>query len=609
MAGKTILGLKSEHFPVVNFDSDEEDRFDFEEKTDDQELTFSVQPHTLPCLDLNHHHFSSPQNSPRVSSFDDASPLISAFLSTLSDFKLPPPFSGQLYFIPEHIVSDLYSEKLDEFAKNDQTDFPLDLNNLHINILAQVSLVKYYKNQEEDLLHYLTDDTANVLDSRIKSLIHFCLSKTEDRQISTYHKINSISEFIKTSTLAPISILFEDFNLQILVHSLCSDLISLFPHHPLLPSLIDKFTIIDPKATDLIATIPDEVDDDDDSSDDFYDQLKNIQTKPQPIKIEALNLFTHSITNVLENTQSTLSNYLTITVTEPPSMVTFEQHISDGSNVTQLTPNQFKDWVTSLPTTKKETDLNFRSLKKSKSTFPQPEDKFYSLPTGLHDDNEVKEATAETILKLLSYKGPMTDLIPDLPTVFNPNLFPIYFPLLQLIQADSAVLLRRDLVSPNLLSIEFEAHKMLTSENYGDLQKCIDDLMALLNIQAPLRRKSEVSEADFDGDEISQPVNIARLEQNRKPPTHDTPFPDSTISLLALCDIEFINNGRSPLTLSHSSGHAQIRIPLKQRQRAELLYDLYTRDVYPPYFSFRAAVAMAVNLAESDISLAVDFLF
>ena len=175
MAGKTILGLKTEHFPVVNFDSDEEDRFDFEEKTDDQELTFSVQPHTLPCLDLSHHHFSGPQNSPRVSSFDDASPLISAFLSTLSDFKLPQPFSGPLYFI--HIVGDLYSEKLDEFAKNDQKDFPLDLNNLHINILAQVSLVKYYKNQEEDLLHYLTDDTANVLDSRIKSLLHFCLSK------------------------------------------------------------------------------------------------------------------------------------------------------------------------------------------------------------------------------------------------------------------------------------------------------------------------------------------------------------------------------------------------------------------------------------------------
>ncbi|OHT15964.1 hypothetical protein TRFO_13654 [Tritrichomonas foetus] len=655
-----------------NEDDDDFDVFGSDSSADG-ELKFQINPTPAPHIELNPTppRFSTQnKNYEKIKSFDEASPQISSFLTQLNEnrnclnLNTTNTATELIYFIPEHLATDEFSKELDRFVKSEieNDEFKLDTKESHINILAQIEIAKYYKNSKKEntntpnnidkdetsdfpddfnesndvielspnksingpenpppqisisqlssnsslhstssssfhsnsnfplklasppsldsldnsLSQYLTEN----LDSRISSLIYFILSKNDNREISLYHKIQCLTEFIKTNSVAPIAHLFPDFSIPKISKSLCHDLVILFPHHPLLPSLIDKFTFIDNSISDLLSFIPDE--ESDDSFFDFADSdsLPRPMSLPLTISLPAIN---DGITNLLEFCPNSLANIVTITVQEPPSLLTFENHF--------LSPNLFQDWIMSLSPQNNGTKIPLSSNQpKKKPNFRNSNDFYRSLPTSLHTEQEI-EATPELLEKLLYSTENMKDRIAQLPTTVDPSLFPLHYPLLHIVNASSAVVQKRGFMYPAILGNEFEAHKILSTDSMDGLQNCIDNFQKLIKIEIP-----------------GKPIEL--LDETRSLPTKDTPCPNTMIALTALCDIEFIMNGRSPLNLlDFARQNSFLAFEQNKNWRAEAIYELYTKDQFPPYLCFRACFAMALNLSETNLSLAADILF
>lgn len=604
MERKTVLGLKATPLSLMQENSEEEDEIDFFESDtlNDQGLMFSVRP--LPAIhpELTSNPNIAHKNNSKITSFEEASPLISSFLSSLPDFQIPPVFEGPLYFIPDHVMNEQYSEELDRFAKDPDpnSQFNLDLIDAHINVLAQVSIVKFFKGQDIDFSSFLDDSILNVIDNRITALIHYCMSNGDDHQVTSYHRIHSITEFIKTPSVAPVSSLFPDFTLQKISHDLCKDLISLFPHHPLLPSLIDKFnSTIDPTANELLSLIPDDDEDDDaDFSDTFIESIKSVQNKPQPlINIQTISSFNEIVTNPLENCQPSFSNALIITVLAPPSMVTYKQYINDN-------PILFKDWINSLYTSCIESEksspfvLPTSISKRKKQMYRKSEEKFQSMPLTirLDSDDEDVTLTSENIVQIFSYSGSMNDLQAMFNSIFAPTLFPLNYSVAHLIYSDPKVIYKpRNFIYPSIIDNEYKAHTISDNKTFDEV---IEGFKKIVNTH------------NFNNDENpSQKVKIEKLQIKRDLPNKDTETPPLTVQLIALSDIEFVMHERSPITFDRNSSQPPDPKDSEKQIRGEQLFEIYSHDVFPPYLTFRAATALALNIVDSNSSLAVDFLF
>lgn len=605
MEGKTVLGLKMTNIPLLQGDGEEEDDIDFFESDplNDKGLTFSIKqpvihPDLAPISITSH-------NIMKITSFEQATPLITSFLSTLPDFQIPPPFEGSLYFVPDHVINEKYSQELDRYAKDTDpnSEFSLDLDDAHVNVLAQISIVKFFKGQNIDFSHFLDESTLNVIDNRIIALIHYCMSKSDDHQVSSYHRIHSISEFIKTPSVAPISILFPDFTLQKISHDLCIDLVSMFPHHPLLPSLVEKFnSIIDPTANELLSLIPeDDGDEDTDFSDSFFESINNVQKKQQPlININVINTFNEIVPNALDINQS--SNVISVELQEPPSMVTYKNYINESDLNAQLTPNLFKDWVLSLYPHLKECErlspfiLPTKVSKQQKQLYRKSEEKFQSMPTSLRiDDDDEINLSSENLLQVITYTGSMNDLQTMFGTIFAPSLFPLNYTIAHMIYADPKVPYKpRSFIYPAIIENEYKGHKISDNQTLSEVIESFEKLAKI----------------DAQNDEQStNEVKIESLQSKRDLPNKDTESPPLTVQLMALSDIEFLMHERSPLTFDHNSSQPPFSKDSEKTTRGQQLFQIYTKYIYPPYLTFRAATALALNVIDTDATLAINFLF
>ena len=632
---KPLIGLKMTFsISKVSLSGEEEDSDVFFDSDDDDNspLSFSSKP-------------SSPQKpiipppppmkaENKITSFDDALPKITVILSSLDDYKENLAEKGEIYFVPEHIASDELSSALNTFANSQDPNVTFEkiadfkAEESHENILAQIDIVRFYKNQKIDFTKY----NIKNLDSRISALIYFFLAKNDDRKASLFYYIKSLSEYLKNHSNAPVSSLFPEFTLKNIIHGLCCDLTNLFPHNPLLPSVIHKFSSFDPSAPNLLDLIgEDDEESDSDFSDSFFDEIQTIHQRQAPLINPTLVLQSSApLSNVLDNTQGFQTTNVTITVNEPPS--TFTYYLADDSS--QLNPNSFIDWIHSFVPSNSQSRINFfnsASMKLTKSDIPNQSDEIHpemslvvdnylgslegtdaeyeyseksnpvnrkkrvSLPSfdQISDSNEHSTGSSfDSVLNLYLSDSSLKELISKIPNYEdNPELFHIQLPLLRRANSLSVSPFTRKCPYPKLLEFEFNGSAALEGSNANKLKEIVDEIFNLVDI------------------EHQNKTQVQRLPKKRKLPNINTPSPDNTIDLIYLCDAEFLLNGRSPITLSRCGRQTNIPVQYDNKTRAEVLFSMYTSHSYPPFITFLASFALALNLSEFRPSLATDIIF
>lgn len=635
---RPILGLIA-----TNIAPDEESDFFFDNESDDDNFEpLKIAPPSVPPPTIGLIKPPPPPPPPssekqedRIKSFDDAYPKITAILASLDDYdfkKASVPFTGDISFIPEHIVSDEKSAEFNTYAHSTDPKarfFPP--GDAHEIVLAQIEIVNYYKNQKVDFTKF----KLKSLDSRISSLIYYILSKTDDHHVSCYYCFMCLTDFLKSPTVAPVASLFPDFELKLIVHKLCSDLVSLFPHHPLLPSVIHKFNNVDPTVLSLLDEIGSEDSDSDESfSDSFFDSIANVQQARPPV-IVLPGQFSSTLTNVLENCQITANDQIQIAVNEPPSTFTF--HLPGCS---QFTPNSFVDWIVSIYP--KKDDSNGQN---NSSNIDQDDDldltQFKThAPSGMHNkkkksrkgsfsnrksspliqiedeslkEEEKKKVDSSTLINLLNIN--ILDAQKEMPNIEDrEDLFHIQYPMLQMILINNltSILPTSSILKkcpfPEILDIENKTNSLFVSDcNQESSQQPKSQSSNIINelyekIFEIVPEKEILSKKD---------TQIQRLPKLREMPKLDEQecTSDEMKLLIYLSDIEFLLNGRSPLNLSRNGIQTTLSSKIRPNERASILYHYYSTKVYPPFITFRTAFALALNLFDYKPQYATDLLF
>lgn len=583
---KTVLGLKAS--PSMLSD-DSEESSDFFSSDSDDDGNFPLQPlgsnpPRLSPLVPTVENLEAPSFMPtpaenQISSFDAASLRITQILNSLEDYVIPPPFKGNLYFVPENAVSEDFSAALNDFVTTKSTKVLSDMLadvDVADTVLAQIELLRYLEDPTRDLSELSKKD----LDSRVKTLIHWVLSHDENLKVSLFHVIHAAEEFVKSPDVAPISSLFEDFSFVAVVHKICVDLVLLFPRHPILPSVLHKFERYDPRASEVLSLAPEDEDSDDSDFDDSF--FETIHAMQQQAPLISLTLASAHVSNPLENCQPSAGNVVKITVAEPPKTVTYK--LPDGSE--HWGPNQFADWVASI--TQKNVVVRTPSSVfnvKDKVTMSDP-----PVANNNSDLLEASEVTVETFTDMLQNLGDQQRLLSTFPSTVPPSLFGASLPVLQVLNINAVTPIRKGCLYPKLIKEEFDGHNAVKDDDQEKALSVLSNLMQLVG--------SDVKTAQ-----------IAPLPEKRDLPSLEDTDTTDIVAALALCDVEFILNGRSPLSLMKIGNGPGDSIGMTKDVRREALYHFYAHHNFSAYISFRLAFALALNLAEMRPALACDFIF
>ena len=125
---KTVLGLKASPSALSDGSGDSSDFFFGSESEDEPNLALQPLPTTTPlnspirpCIadfgsDDDDFDFVVDTPDDQITSFDEASRRITPILGNLEEYVIPPPFKGNLYFVPEHAVSDEFSVDVAGFS-------------------------------------------------------------------------------------------------------------------------------------------------------------------------------------------------------------------------------------------------------------------------------------------------------------------------------------------------------------------------------------------------------------------------------------------------------------------------------------------------------------
>lgn len=597
---RPVLGLKASPLPILDDDdSGDEISFDF----DDEEPALTIQ--SPKAINKTPTMLVLPKIIAQINSFDDASIRINAFLASLNEYIIPSPYKGDLYFIPEHVVTDEFTEALNQYVSGtDEKHLFLlcddeTLEDFHDTFKAQIQIAKYYKDNSTDVSIYANSK----LDSRISALIHFLLSKNTDHKISCSHAITAIEEFVKFPAVAPISKLFPDFSIKNLIYKIAVDLATLFPTHPILESVIHNLSHFEPKAIEALTLAKEaEQDEDSDFSDSFFESIQQIRIQP-PLELQGLLM--ENVANPLEGAiPATMVDI--VTLPEPPQTITYK--LIDGSS--QLVPNLFVDWIDQIrpQLTVHTPTFGFpRSPSSGTRMFEGPASgSFNEIPclsepsavlskSSDKDEEYLEDCSEEYVEQLIiqAIDNPQK-VLSFLPAMLQPKLFPSYLPVLHILNETSVAPVKRGTIYPNLLNLEFELHNNLIKNNNEDLERATKETTDL--VQKDMER---------------EPIHILSEKRPQHPPPVATDLPPQLVSVLALCDIEFVVHGRSPITCDRSARDPILATyePLDSNYRVEALFKFYIDHELPPYFAFRIAFAIACNLFESKPEISCSFIF
>ena len=549
----TILGLKTMTPNTMIDPGDLDALFSDDSDSGSFSLDFPQAPNTLP---LQRPNLQLPppvtSSSNQIKSLEEALPRIQLFLSKLQDIQIPNKYIGDIFFIPENVLPYDFSLMLARVSKEKsdadyQKLITSDFSEYPETIQAQQELLKYTKGDSDE--KKLEEFLSNKVDSRILSLLHFALSKDQDAKVAIFHLIASIEDLLKFPSMPPMAVFFSDFSLNDLLKQLSMELVSLFPHHPILPSCIDRLSEFSPDAKLALDLIP-ESDDDDDFSDDsdfFSEQIIANTAKP------VILLPSQYISNLLDF--STEFPKTITTVTEPPSTLTYQ--LENGSN--QMSPTSFKEWVESIREPKYSDDLI------SKFMISKQQSKF---------KNELPD---EPNLSLISYCLPVLHMLNSMGLKYIDKGTPF----------------------KKLLKAEYDIHNSLI-HNYANI---FNDSLSYFASNVEKYQNKEVVER-------IEPLNKLRkipdsiVKERNKYMLPVLSVSDYEIAIHGRSPLTL-----APICKSLPNSSITKNVISNKFWRSKFLYTYYKKYDFSTYVNFRIAFALALNIEDRNPQLALNILF
>jgi len=495
----------------------------------------------------------------KVKSFNDVNSTVSSLIASLQHYVDPSPYKGDIDFIPEGTSHPLLQNALREFVTNRKIDdflavvASLEQSCFTESILVQIDMIKFFMNIDTDLLKH----SALQVDSRISSLLHFLLLEKSSPDAALPFCIKSATEYVKTLTLAPISVLFPSFKLDQLIMKLSSLLFDLFPKHPLVPSVLHKLGGFSNNKDSIIGMLTKNVESDesDDFSDSFLEDLAAIRKNGPPTDTPTLSTFNEpDLTNPLE-IPPTLVPLDVVVLPDTPATMTI---LIDGND--KFSPNGMVSWLQSI--------------------------QLIGIESGL---------TGFPLLYQTMFNG--EDFKKFLPKQVGVNDWGQYLVPLHYINTISSSPYIHGSISPELLQYEINCHQALEEGNNEVVDSYVRKFCSFIPREVGIKSIS--------------PLNSKRDSFIN----HKCPYNTEYEEMVALTDIALVFYGRSPMSLAAFDGsHQRIFDPsyhpiLNNQVCISELYRLYSTLLAPPYVLFRAGFAIGVSLLDHSPNLALRFLF
>ena len=502
-----------------------------------------------------------------IKSLGDVLNDISNLSESLKKIKKNHEFS-EIKFIPENEVTEELNQFMKEYEKERKLSLfdSLNSNKYSMNIQLQIKLLRSLLDNS-----VCFDDVPDHIDSRVASLVHWKISQNQTKNnIKCYYLLHALLEFVNTSEPAPISVFFLEFNISNMIFHFCQATSRQFADSPFLETVLQSLSPFsnDPNAIisminnagDHLNHFEDLSDDDDDDDDDEFNDLKPMSKASSPPLIK---MKTISIENPLANLEE---KRVPPKIPDSPSPVTFRFF----RKAEKSSPDQFLRWLI-----KHHCKLN---------------DFFdYSSPF-VQNNNSTISLNDATMFTEIYEKMFQTDVRPLIPKTIKPVFFSLFMPIIHHINSSSNEFFSNglDQIFLPIIENEYNAHVGLFKKN----QKLIDASFSFFT--QPLSK--------------NQSIKINPLSEKRPFPPKEIKIDNELLSFIKLIDYALISESRSPITLLPSSLPPQ-KSNFTKIELAEAIFNLYTKQAYPPYISFRAAFTLGLLLCDKNFNLAIDFIY
>lgn len=573
MRPKIVLGLKVDTLPAVNGDEESDGNF-FSSDFDDgpslklvanSNLKTNINPTQEKAIVKN-----------KVESFTDASNRITSIVGLYSNYPKSQPEIDQIYLIPETQATTELTKPINLYATGKSNALIMDSDAYDDNILCQIDLIKFTKDKSISLDKY----TKCKLDSRVSALLNYLLSDCSDKGISAFHLLNCLEEFIKFPSFAPVCHLYPDFTIKKVIEKLTKTLIQLFPKHPILESVIHSLVGIDPIANQVMeqqkALLSKQ--DEDEDSDSFFNDLKAIADKKQAPTFQVF--IDDTIINQLDSI-SAVQKIEKVSVNQPPCTLVYL--LPDGSD--SLGPQPFSTWL--LNQRDKTMPMFAQDTTKPKQTSHSYQSQpLFNAQIGDDETPKLKEYDELYLISLFDHLDDLSKILGLLPSTEIASFFPLYYPTLENVNARSMTAIKRGCLYPSLIEAEFNAHTGFVNSNSQQILETVPIFLGMINIE----------EWEFQ--------TVGPLKTKRKMPADHLDRSSKMIQALALADLEFVLDGRSPLTGKRFAGMIdgeKYKHPATDKLfRSSKLFQLYTQEEFAPYIAFKIAFATALSIADSN---------
>lgn len=571
---KPIVGLRAE--------GGEEDELDqlFSDSSTEEAPDFSLLSQHTTVLPLSIHSITKLRI---VKGYEEINKPITTLVSTLENYNNPEPYTGPFDFIPERAVPQELIIEVNEYLTGKNKEklslylSKIDLDSLNDSFIVQILILKYLVDDTTPLVSYVDSE----IDSRVSSLFNWILAlKQDEPKCSIAFCLNAAVDYVKSSTVAPISVFFPDFTLPNILFKLCHLLYELFPSHILVPSALHnlgQFSIDPAKIEDLINEISDiqTSDNDSDFDNDFLEELAELRKGTSAVTITLQN---DKITDALNLSLAAPSCEI-VAMLDPPA--TFTYQLLDGSD--KMRSDEFNEWMLN------HSLIPNRPLFITPNEVSQEVQKASSLPI-LHvtlAKNEEKDETinlVDILEKLITRKIMTVDAISLIENrVFDPSQYGLLLPILHIINISATKPFSQGIMTPFIINNEYKAHKALEKSDKDNFERTVELYLKKIPRDLPT-------------------ATIEPLNPKRPQPDILSPITKNLNLIMSLIDIHLMLDSRSPLTLLSypfvvppmNKDHPA----MNKEWRYHALYQLYIAEEYPPYISFRAAFAIAISLVD-----------
>lgn len=496
-----------------------------------------------------------------VKAYSDISGELMEIFAKLPAFKDPHPFKGNVCFIPENESNENLETSLKQLVETKDFGLFSSVSGVTPNIEAQLLILKSLTNEIED-------KDFEGLDPRVASLYFWRLAEanTNDK-VKCFYLVNSIIQYLKCTELAPMSLLFEQFQFGTMITEFCRTLGVVMRSSPFFESVMSKLSgyATNPEEVKAMISNANETGDANelsDLSDSFFEDLKAVaqgqaQPQPQPVlKVSQLEL-----TNPLDldpNETEVMS-----ALPKPPVMVTYNLK---KRNSMMMSADEFVDWMRAQMSTEKT------------FLYSSPQKGFPSCVL-----------SAQVFNDILSRRMFVEDIRSEIPLEVDKGLQDSLMPLLHHVNCTTT---------------------QLFSSGVPGLKDHLDHVWKA-HCQLQDGRSPEEEIAYFqraEGDDLPC-LDLKSIEKTRRireiPRGEVTPI---TFRALALCEYSLLVESRCPFSLMPTPA-PQAYSRWSQRTRAEQLFHLYVNGGLPPYALFRVAFTIAVLARDCAPEFATNILF